>query len=59
VLFSDGNKVKTFAVVTNDWQTEGKALRSGLEKGKRIKRPPGERATDPPAGRHPGPLGRP
>jgi len=26
VLFSDGNKVKTFAVVTNDWQTEGKAL---------------------------------
>lgn len=26
VLFSDGNKVKTFAVVTNDWDTEGRAL---------------------------------
>ena len=26
VLFSDGNKVKTFAVVTNDWQTEGRSL---------------------------------
>ena len=26
VLFSDGNKVKTFAVVTNDWDTEGQAL---------------------------------
>ena len=26
VLFSDGNKVKTFAVVSNDWETEGRAL---------------------------------
>ncbi len=26
VLFSDGNKVKVFAVVTNDWETEGRAL---------------------------------
>jgi len=26
VLFSDGNRVKTFAVVSNDWETEGKAL---------------------------------
>lgn len=26
VLFSDGNKVKTFAVVTNDWDTEGRSL---------------------------------
>ena len=26
VLFSDGNKVKTFAVVTNDWGTEGRSL---------------------------------
>lgn len=26
VLFSDGNTVKTFAVVTNDWQREGRAL---------------------------------
>ena len=26
VLFSDGNKVKTFAVVTNDWETGGRVL---------------------------------
>jgi len=26
LLFSDGNKVKTFAVVSNDWETEGLAL---------------------------------
>jgi hypothetical protein len=26
VLFSDGNKVKVFAVVSNDWDTEGRAL---------------------------------
>lgn len=26
VLFSDGNKVKTFAVVTNDWETDGREL---------------------------------
>ena len=26
LLFSDGNGVKTFAVVTNDWETEGGAL---------------------------------
>lgn len=26
VLFSDGNQVKTFAVVTNDWETEGRTL---------------------------------
>lgn len=26
VLFSDGNKVKCFAVVTNDWEMEGRAL---------------------------------
>jgi hypothetical protein len=26
VLFSDGNKVKTFAVVTNDWDTPGRSL---------------------------------
>lgn len=26
LLFSDGNGVKTFAVVTNDWDTEGRAL---------------------------------
>ena len=26
LLFSDGNGVKTFAVVTNDWDTEGRSL---------------------------------
>lgn len=26
VLFSDGNKVKVFAVVSNDWETEGRSL---------------------------------
>ncbi len=26
LLFNDGTKVKCFAVVTNDWQTQGKAL---------------------------------
>jgi len=26
VLFSDGNRVKVFAVVSNDWETEGMAL---------------------------------
>lgn len=26
LLFSDGNRVKTFAVVSNDWDTEGQAL---------------------------------
>ena len=26
MLFSDGNRAKVFAVVTNDWETEGRAL---------------------------------